>query len=408
MRQASKAFFSEEKKQKTFDFAVARSRTNTRQGAKVFWFFLSRKNRLLALLFLSAAAPITISPEQQRTIGLQTAQATQRQITEPVHVPGTVGFDEGHVAILRPLAPGRIRRLLAQPGDSVRPGQMLAELDVPSLVTAQDDLAGARASLREAQAGVAVAEDAWRRGVLLARDGSLARAEAERRRLLLTQAQAQVQAARARASALQLGVSRMGPVAAPGTASLASPIAGVVVSVGVTPGESVDSATVALTVADLSVVLVTAQVPEAGAAMVAVGDPAQVRLVSGGDRVWTGRVVTLGAMLDPHSRTLPARIVLANADGALRAGMFADVTLTSDRQRRGTVIPAEAVQSIDDRHVAFVRVSEAAFQPRDLELGVERPDWVEVRSGLKPGDTVATKGSFALKSVLQQNLLGGN
>ena len=176
---------------------------------------------------------------------------------------------------------------------------------------------------------------------------------------------------------------------------------------GATPGESVDSTTTALTVADLSKVLVTAQVPEAAAGLVAVGDPAQVQLVSGSTRIWTGRVVALGAMLDPQARTLPARILLANPDGALRAGMFADVTLTSDRMRRGTVVPAAAVQLVNDRHVAFVRVSQTEFQPRDLELGVQQPDWVEVRRGLQPGDTVATQGSFALKSVLQQDLLDG-
>ena len=382
----------------------------------------------LAALLIAAAAPadkgdkgtkpqdppgvVRMTQEQQGTIKLQTARADRRPITEPVHVPGTVAFDQGHVALLRPLAQARVVRLLAQPGDAVRAGQPLAELDIPSLVNAEEGLAAAEASVREAEAGVAVARDSLRRGEILARDGSLARAEAERRRLVLAQAVAALDAARARVTALRAEVARLDPGKTPGVATLASPIAGVVVSVGVTPGEFVDSAGgsnggSAFTVADLSVVLVLAQVPEASAPLVAVGDPAQVRLTSGGDRVWTGRVIALGAELDPQARTLSARVQIANVDGALRAGMLVDVTLTSDRGRDDVVVPAGAVQTVGGKRVAFTPLGGDRFQSHDLTIGVERQDWIEVRSGLSAGDTVVTQGSFELKALLQKAMAGG-
>ncbi len=349
---------------------------------------------------------VRMSAEQQKTAGLQTARVAAREITEPMRVPGSIAFAQGHVAVLRPLAQARVLRLLAQPGDLVRAGQPLAEIYMPSLADEEANLATARASVREAAAGVAVAREALRRGLLLSQDGSLSRAEAERRRLVLAQAEAQAESARARAAALQAQIQRLGAGRTPGVAMLSSPLGGVVVSVGITPGELVDTSGDALTVADLSVVLVLAHVPEASVPLLAIGNPARVT-TPGGGRHWDGHVVALGAALDTQARTLPARVEIANPDGALRAGMAVEVVLTSDRDRRDLVVPQEAVQMIGDKQVAFTTAGNGRFQSHELKVGVERQDWVEIQSGLAAGDEVVTSGSFALKAILQKAMLGG-
>ena len=350
---------------------------------------------------------VHMSAEQQRTVKLKIVRAERRPIIEKVRLPGTVTFDQGHVAVVRPLATALVTRLLVQPGDTVQADQPLAELEIPSLVDAQDNLAAAQAATREAEAGVAVARDALRRGEILARDGSLSRAEAERRRLLLAQAVARLEAASARVVALQTRITRLHPDGTLGAAALVAPIGGVVVKVDVTPGELIDTTREAVTVADLSVVLVQAQVAEANAALVSVGDPARVSLLSGGERSWTGNVIALGAAIDTQARTLPARIRLTNDDRALRAGMAVEVRVTSDRGRDDVVVPATAVQLVAGKRVAFTALGGDAFQSHELTLGVEQPDWVEVRRGLSAGDEVVTQGSFELKAVLQKSLLGG-
>ena len=177
-----------------------------------------------------------MTAEQQKTIGLQSVRVGRQPITEPVRGPGIIAFDQGKVAILRPLNQSRVIRLLAQPGDMVRAGEPLAELDMPNLSDEQASLATARASMREADAGIAVAREALRRGEILARDGSLSHAEAEQRRLVLAQATAASESARARVAALQAQINRLNPGGRPGVARLASPIAGVVVSVNASSG----------------------------------------------------------------------------------------------------------------------------------------------------------------------------
>ncbi len=351
---------------------------------------------------------VRMSADAQKGAGLKTAHAERRRVTEPVQAPGTIMFDERHVARLRPFAQGRVLRLLVRPGDMVTAGQPLAELDLPGLTDARDSLAASQAALRQAQAEVQVASASQRRGEMLARDGSVARAEAERRGAETARARAAVDTARAQVSANDARVARLSPAAgsAPGTGMLTSPLAGVVVSLNLTPGEVVDPTTDAATVADLSVMLALMQVAEKDVPQVRVGDAAQVRLTTGPDRAWPGRVAAVGAELDPRTRTLPARVELANADGALRAGLFAQVQVTSDQGRSGTEIPAAAVQTIDDKPIAFVRAGPDRFERHDLQLGVQRPDWVEVRGGLNAGDEVVTDGAFALKSILQKDLLG--
>jgi len=351
---------------------------------------------------------VRMSADAQKGAGLKTAPAVRRRVTEPIQAPGTILFDERHVARLRSFAQGRVLRLLVRPGDQVAVGQPLAELDIPGLTDARDSLAAAQAAVRQAQAEVQVAVASQRRGEMLARDGSVARAEAERRGAETARARAAADTARAQVAANEARVARLSPApgGSPGTGMLASPIAGVVVTVGVTPGEVVDPATEAFTVADLSVMLVLMQVAEKDVPQVRVGDAAMVRLTTGPDRTWRGRVASVGAELDPRTRTLPARVELANADGALRAGLFVQVQVTSDQGRSSTEIPAAALQTVDDKPIAFVRAGPDRFERRDLQLGVQRPDWVEVRAGLHEGEEVVTDGAFALKSILQKDLLG--
>jgi cobalt-zinc-cadmium efflux system membrane fusion protein len=346
-------------------------------------------------------------PAQQHTVGLRTATAAVRPITEDVTAPGTIAFEPGHVAIIRPLAPARVVRLLVAPGDTVRAGQAVARVEIPSLISQEQELASAKANMRQAGDAASVARAAWQRGVVLAREGSMARAETDQRRLVLAQAEAALSVARYRVTALQSQVDRLHPSGGPGRALLVTPLAGVVASADVTPGESIDTTTNSFMVADLSVVMADAEIPEASATLVQVGDQATVHLTAGGGADWNGEIDSLGAALDPQARTLPARITLRNPGQTLRAGMFVSVTITARLGRDGVTIPAEAVQFVGSRQVAFTPAGDNRFQAHDLTLGVRQPAWVEVRKGLKPGEPVVTAGSFALKSLLQEAMNGG-
>lgn len=350
---------------------------------------------------------VKMTAEQQKTVGLMTAKAEREAITEPVRLPGLVNFDPGHVAVLRPFGQARVVRLLVQPGDVVAAKQPVVEVEMPGLTDLQQNLAASRASLRENQAGVAVATAALDRAMTLARDGSLAWAEADRRRLVRAQAVAAEQTARARILALDTQIARLDPVGNTGLAALRSPIEGTVVALGVTPGEVIGTTSSAVTVADLHTVMIVAQIPEGDATKIGIDDPAVIAVTGNQGRTWSGRVATLGAQLDPQARTLPARIEIANPDRTLRAGMYVDVTLTRSLNRQSIVVPSAAVQTIADRDYVFTPAGGDTFQSHEVKIGVRRQDIVEIRGGLKAEDTVVTDGSFQLKALLQQAMLDG-
>jgi len=87
--------------------------------------------------------------------------------------------------------------------------------------------------------------------------------------------------------------------------------------------------------------------------------------------------------------------------------MYVDVLVTRALGRESVVVPADAVQSVADKRVVFTPEGGDRFQSREVEVGVERDRAVEIQRGLKQGEQVVTQGSFQLKALLQQSMLGG-
>jgi len=351
---------------------------------------------------------VTLDAAGQTRIGLAFGTAETRRIVLPVRVPGTVAFDERRVTHLKPRTQGRVLSLAVQPGDRVQAGETLATLDAAGLLDARNGYLAAQASLGEAQASEAVAALQLKRGQEQLKFGGVAQAEVERRQVDLAKAQAAVKSAQANAEMYRAQYQRLAPTegGAPGTSAVVTPIAGVVTSVGVTLGEVVDTTRDAFTVADPTRILVLANLYGPDTARVKAGDGASVESPVPGHDSFEGRVRSVNAALDPATNTAPARIELDNPGDLLRANMFVSVTIAADLGRDGVTVPAASVQQTEQGPIAFVRVAEDRFERRALTLGIQRSDWVEVRSGVTAGDIVATNGSFGLKAILLRSLLG--
>lgn len=351
---------------------------------------------------------VTLDEAGRKRAGLAEGKAERRAIVLPVRAPGMVAFDERRVTHLKPRTQGRVLSLAVQPGDRVQAGQVLATLDAAGILDARNGLASADAALGEAQASEQAAALQLKRGQEQLSFGGVAKAEVERRQVDLAKAQAAVKSAQANAAMYRAQYERLAPAegAAPGTSAIVTPIAGVVTSVGATLGEVIDTSRDAFTVADPSRMLVLANLYGPDIARVKTGDQAEIDAPVPGHPQFAGRVGAINAALDPATNTAPARIEIANPDDLLRANMFVSVTISADLGRTNVTIPAAAVQETEQGPIAFVRTGPDTFQRRALTLGVRRSDWVEVEAGVADGETVATKGSFALKAILLRSLLG--
>ena len=156
--------------------------------------------------------------------------------------------------------------------------------------------------------------------------------------------------------------------------------------------------------ADLSKVWIIVEVPEAQASWVAVGKEAEAHLKAMPGKTFRGRVDYVYPLLDAATRTLRARLAFDNSDGALKPGMFAEVTVFGGGQQDATLVPSEAVIRTGTRSVVLVAEGEGRYRPVEVQLGAERNGDIVVLGGLDVGQQVVVSGQFLIDS--EASLLG--
>jgi multidrug efflux pump subunit AcrA (membrane-fusion protein) len=184
-----------------------------------------------------------------------------------------------------------------------------------------------------------------------------------------------------------------------------APRGGVVVNRGVTVGTSVDPSTTLLTIADLSRVWILAEVPEASISLVRAGTTAQLDFPASGRRPFTARVDFAYPTLTERTRTLRVRLSAANSGGALRPGLYGTAMFETAAVPMLTV-PRDAVVDTGLQQHVFVAVGDR-FEPRPVTVGLQRPDRIEIRSGLEEGEQIVAAGVFLLDSESRLRATGG-
>jgi Cu(I)/Ag(I) efflux system membrane fusion protein len=171
----------------------------------------------------------------------------------------------------------------------------------------------------------------------------------------------------------------------------------VVVEKRVVRGQAIAPGEQLYTIADLSEVWVDVQLREADAAAVRVGSGADVELAGLPGRTLKGRVGYIYPTLEQETRTVRARVAIANADGVVKPGMYATVRLTTPG-RSALTVPNSAVLRTGERNVVFVDMGGGELMPHEVELGATAGEYTEVLAGLEPGQRVVTSAQFLLDS----------
>ncbi|HUK62858.1 MAG TPA: efflux RND transporter periplasmic adaptor subunit, partial [Dongiaceae bacterium] len=179
--------------------------------------------------------------------------------------------------------------------------------------------------------------------------------------------------------------------------ALTSPVGGTVIERGVVEGQYVGPDTPLLTVADLSHVWVMADYYEMDVGRVRVGDVARFTSDGLGGRVFEGRVDFVYPTVSSQTRTLRARVDLANPDGVLRPGMFGRVRVVG-RAAPTLSVPSEAVVNTGDHAYVFLAHAGGDFEPRLVWTGMPEGDRVQILKGVAEGDTVVASASFLIDS----------
>jgi membrane fusion protein, copper/silver efflux system len=318
----------------------------------------------------SDGGTVTISSSVQQNFGVRVAEVKSGSQTSTLEAVGSVAYNERDVAVVQARSNGFLERLYVRaPLDPVRKGQPLAELYVPDWVAAQEEyLSAKRIGARSDAPGLAGLADA-----------------AKQRMRLAGMSEEQIRA-----------VETGGKVQP--RLTITAPIGGVVGELTAREGMTVMAGAPLFRLNGLSTVWVNAEVPEVAAAQVRPGNPVEARTPAVAGAVFKGKVSAILPEVNPATRTIKARIELANPDGKLVPGMFATVSFAPAARNDVLLVPSEAVIQTGKRSVVVVAQGDGKFAPVDVEVGLDTNGQTEIRKGLQAGQKVVVSGQFLVDS----------
>jgi membrane fusion protein (multidrug efflux system) len=300
-------------------------------------------------------------------ISVITAIATPRDINVGIEAIGTANSNEAVTITSR--TTNIVTAIHFTDGQAVKAGQVLVELDREQ---ANADLAAATAAFEESRSQ-------FNRSRELLATQVLSKAQYEQIEATMKANEARVAAAQARLS----------------DTYIRAPFTGGVGMRRVSLGALISPGTVITTLDDTSSIKVDFSVPEAHVGRLRAGQNVLARTNAYPGRKFTGRVASIDSRVDPATRAVNVRAVVANSGAALKPGMFLTVELSQDN-RQALAIPEEAVVPEQARQFVYV-VEDGVARKREVLLGRREPGYVEITSGLSAGDHVVIEGTIKLR-----------
>lgn len=354
----------------------------------------------------SEPAEITLTPDAVARAGIKTATVESERAVQSLTVPATVASNPYRETRVNALVGGVVTRLSAELGTPV-------QRVVPLAVIFSNELAEAQMKYLSMRAMLEADHRKRERTEKLVALGAASRQELEEVTAVHAGHETEVAAARQRLLLLGLSpdqVARLTDASqVVSEVVVRAPVAGVVITRSINPGQVVGAGQDLFVVADLSTVWVIGDLYEKDFGAVRVGAPATVTIPATPRDVLRGRVTYIDPRVDPATRTAKARVEVPNRTGGLRLGMYVNVTFESGAGERRTMIPRSAVQFVGDRTVVYVPVedNEGQFAERPVMLGQTIGDRVQVLDGVKPGEPVVSEGSFFLRAEATRARTGG-
>lgn len=331
---------------------------------------------------------IAMTEAQIKANGIAIDTAKPAMIQERLHLPAQIKVNAERTVALAAPAQGIVQSVLVSPGATVKKGQALVAIQSPTV-------AQWRAELGSAQQRRNLARTTYQREKTLWEERISARQDLDAAQTALKEAEIAVQAARQRLSALGIAVQEEGVSS---IVTVRAPLDGVVVERPAVAGQAVDETKPLLTIADLSHVWVEAAVPADSLPQIGTGMPAKVS-VNTLSNALDGTVSFVGPILGETTRMATARMSLPNQGLRLRPGMLATVDLMGPQSSVPVTVTSDAVQTIHEHNVVFVRTS-TGFRAQDVTIGRSDGKRTEIVKGLPAGTSYAAGGSFLLKADL--------
>jgi cobalt-zinc-cadmium efflux system membrane fusion protein len=374
-----------------------------------FWLFDSGPGNAVALpQKANSEANGAFRPSETQWSSLRLAPVRQVAFRDERTTDGKIAInDETTTPVFSPYS-GRVSRLIAKPGDVVKPGAPLFAIDATEFAQGQNDLITAVASLEKAQSRLLLAQtvEKRQRELVAIRGGALK--DLEQAQSDLIGAQGDLRSADIALSAVRnrlriLGrsdeeiaalekLNRIGP-----ESIVSAPIGGTVLQRKVGLGQyiAVGATDPLYNVGDLSTVWLIANVRESDAPKMKVGDAVEVSVLAYPGRIFNAKLSYVAPALDPNTRRLPVRAEIANPNRELLPEMFANFRIIAGGGKLMPAVPQEAViYEGSNARVWVANPTDKSVVTRQIEVGGTTNGLVEVRKGLAVGESVVSSGTL--------------
>jgi len=335
-----------------------------------------------------------INPEALKSAGVVIEQVGPVLMKNVIELPAQLALNADKTAHVVPRLAGVVAEVRKNLGDRVARGEVMAILNSGDVATARQAYIESRQRLELARISAQREEALWRKKISPEEDYLI-------KKHALSEAQLTYQASTQRLAALGVPAGQTSSQSNLARYELRAPLSGVVIAKNVTVGEAVAGTETIFTVADLSTVWVDITVPPSQLSAVRTGQRVIVHLEDESVEV-PGTVTYVESFVGEETRSLRARVVIPNPSGMWKPGLFVKVDLTQNEAMVSMAVKGEALQTFRDWNVVFIKVGNL-FEARPLELGRREGEWVEVLSGLIPGQSYASKNSFVVKADVMKS-----
>ncbi len=340
---------------------------------------------------------VKMSAEAQKQNGVAVAAATKRQLAGIISATGKIEANADRIAHVSPRISGKIVSVGASLGDSVAAGQSLATLD-------SVELGEALSRYHQSKTKLALARSNMERITALVEKKIAARKDILQAETDFKTAQTELHTDEERLTLYGVSVSSLKDARhQKPLLPVRSPIRGVITEKHAIVGELADPSKSLYTVADLSSVWVMVDINEKDLAKVHKGQTATVTVSAFPEAKLKGRITYIADLVNEATRTVKARVEVANPGRKLKPEMFATVELALAADAPPVLtVPEDALQELDGKKVVFVAEKDTEFAARQVQTGRTSGGMVEIVSGLKEGERYAVKGAFILKSEVKK------
>lgn len=190
------------------------------------------------------------------------------------------------------------------------------------------------------------------------------------------------------------------------TLEIRAPFAGEIIERAAVRGALIEAGKPLFALVNLSEMWATLNIPESQLTRLRVGQAVELRVDAIPMRQFRGTLTWIAARVDDRTRMAQARAVIANPDGALRAGVFARARIVTAASDRAVVIPQSAVQTHEGKSLVFLKVEDDLYEARCVRVGARQNGQLEILAGLSADDRVVVARSYALKSEMLKSRLG--